>query len=136
MTGQLEYQTEGMRRTAAQVDAQVEPRIAKAEDRVMDASRHQGEEKWGTSDLGTPIEFGHVYKKRLTELEVSIRQLSGEIESFSEKVKLAASRADATEEEITQIFTSQASALENHEQINTQGSLQAGGTSTSRAWES
>lgn len=136
MTGQLEYQTEGMRRTAAQVDAQVEPRIAKAEARVMDAARHQGEEKWGTSDLGEPIVFGCKFADRLTNLEEEIHKLSTAVEQFAQKVKLAASRADATEEEITQIFTSQASALENHEQINTQGSLQAGGISATSAWES
>lgn len=111
MTDQLEYQTEGMRQTAAQVDAQVESRIAKAEDRVMDAAQNQGEEKWGTDTLGEPIVFGRTYEMRLTELEKGIRDLVGEVEAFSRKVKEAAAKADATEEELVEIFSKKERSL-------------------------
>lgn len=127
MSSEIEYQTEGMQRTAAQVDSQVEPLISRAEDRVMDAARHQDERKWGTKDLGAPITFGHMYEKRLRELEDQIRKLVQATGEFSQKVKLAASRAHATEEEITQIFSSQDQSLETQEHTSVSGSHTAYG---------
>ena len=124
MTDELKYETEGMRRTATQVDVRVEPQMAKAEARVADAAGHQGEEKWGTIDLGAPVEFGRTYEKRLVELEGKIHDLVEEVERFSQKVKMAASRADATEEEIAEIFTSKEQFLGNRERTFADGQPQ------------
>lgn len=136
MSSEIEYQTEGMQRTAAQVDGQVEPLISRAEDRVMDAARHQDERKWGTKDLGAPLAFGHMYEKRLRDLEYQIHELVQATGEFSQKVKLAAAQANATEEEIAEIFGNHEQSLSDPGRTVAQSSPQTGQHRTPGTWES
>lgn len=136
MPGESEYQIEGMQQTASRVDGYAEPLLSKAEVRVMDAARNQGEKKWGTEDLGAPISFGQMYERRLTDLEDQIHRLVQEVGQFSQKVKTAASRANATDDEIAGLFGSQEQSLSDPDRSTAQSSPHTGQLPTTGTWES